>query len=61
MLLISNPIRDAILASIRRHLGAVEALLADIKQQPADVTSGSVKSLHETRYSPDRNVSGEKR
>lgn len=61
MLPISNPTRDAIMASIHRHLGIVEALLADIKQQRSDVTADNMKSLYETRYAPDHNVSRENR
>jgi hypothetical protein len=56
-LVISVPIRDAIIASIHRNQGAFEAHLTDIKQQPADVTPNSMTSLRETRYAPDHVVS----
>jgi hypothetical protein len=53
--------RDAIMASIHRNQGAVAALLADIKQQPDDVTPVTMTSLHETRYAPDHAASGKNR
>jgi hypothetical protein len=55
------PTRDAIMASIHRNQGAVAALLADIRQQPHDVTLDTMTSLHETRYAPDHSASGKNR
>lgn len=57
MLVIPVPNRDAIIASIHRNQEAFEALLTDIKQQPADVTPNSMTSVRETRYAPDHVVS----
>jgi hypothetical protein len=61
MLLISNPTRDAIMASIHSNQGAFEALLADIRQHAVDVTSDVNTSLQEARYTPDHNAPGNNR